>query len=162
MEIAAIVAMSQNNVIGKDNQLPWHLPADLQYFKKITSQHAVLMGRITYESIGKPLPNRYNLVLSSQTNYHIEGCTVVTSIAQAIEEAKNKGYEKLFVIGGAKVYEWALPFVQHWYITHVHTVIEGSATVLHLPTSQWQKVNETFRPKDEKNAFDMDFVEYIL
>jgi dihydrofolate reductase len=162
MEIAAIVAMSQNNVIGKNNQLPWHLPADLQYFKKITSNHAILMGRITYESIGKPLPNRYNLVLSSQANYLAEGCTVVTSIAQAIEEAKNKGYERLFVIGGAKVYELTLPFVQRWYVTYVHTVIEDGNAVLNLPTSQWQKVNEVFRPKDEKNVFDMVFAEYIL
>jgi dihydrofolate reductase len=162
MEIAAIVAMSQNNVIGKNNQLPWHLPADLQYFKKITSNHAILMGRITYESIGKPLPNRYNLVLSSQANYLAEGCTVVTNITQAIQEAKNKGYEKLFVIGGGKVYHLAFPYIQRWYVTAVYTTIEQGDALLELPMANWQKVNEVFRPKDEKNAFDMSFLEYVL
>jgi dihydrofolate reductase len=162
MEIAAIVAMSQNNVIGKNSQLPWHLPADLQYFKKVTTNYAVLMGRITYESIGRPLPNRYNLVLSSQADYQANGCTIVTTMPQAIEAAQEKGYEKLFVIGGAKVYQLALPYIQRWYVTAVHTHIEQGDAKLELPIANWQKVNEVFRPKDEKNTFDMDFLEYLV
>jgi len=152
MTVIGIVAVSENSVIGNAGKLAWYLPADLQHFKNLTTGHAVVMGRRTAESIGKPLTNRLNLVVSSYPKFF-------KSVEQAIECAEVNGYSKAFIIGGAKLYESAMPLIQKWYVTKVHAQIQGD-THLHLPTEKWTKVNEVFRPKDCDNPYDMTFYEY--
>src|SRR6188472_2703937 len=115
--LSAIVAMAENRVIGKNNQLPWHLPADLKHFKTITTGHPILMGRKTHESIGKPLPNRQNIILTRDSNYVAAGCTVVTSVKAALQKAESP---EVFIIGGAEIYRQLLPQVQRLYLTIVH------------------------------------------
>lgn len=152
MTVIGIVAVSENSVIGNAGKLAWYLPADLAHFKNLTTGHAVIMGRRTAESIGKPLPNRLNLVVASYPKFF-------KSVEQAIECAEVNGYSKAFIIGGAKLYESAMPLIQKWYVTKVHAHIEGD-THLHLPYDTWVKVNEVFRPKDRDNPYDMTFYEY--
>ncbi len=157
MTLSALVAVASNGVIGYQNQLPWHLPADLQYFKKLTTNHALLMGRKTYESIGRPLPNRLNLVWSRQTDWQAEGCIKVNDWQQACEIATEKGYQELFVIGGAEVYRQLLPSCQKLYLTEVKATPTGDAT-LHIDLSSWQEISRTSRAADEKNQYAMEFV----
>jgi len=152
MTVIGIVAVSENCIIGNAGKLAWHLPADLQHFKNLTTGHAVIMGRRTAESIGKPLPNRLNIVVSSKSPF-------CESVENAIEFAEWFGYSKAFIIGGAKLYESAMPLIQKWYVTKIHAHFEGD-THLHLPTEKWTKVNEVFRPKDHNNPYDMTFYEF--
>lgn len=160
MEIAAIVAVSQNGVIGVDNKLPWHLPADLKHFKQLTTNHTVIMGRKTYESIGKPLPNRKNIVISRQKEYKATGCEMVSSIQEALELAKTLQTEKAFIIGGAEIYQLALPFCTHLYLTQVHTEIMNGDAFFSVDKNQWQITATIEHPIDEKNSFFMNFNTY--
>ena len=168
MLIAAIVAISQNGVIGVENRLPWHLPADLRHFKQLTTSHTVVMGRKTYESIGKPLPNRQNIVISRQKNYIAEGCIVVESLKNAIEIARNSDAEKVFIIGGAEIYRLALQNMSqntsqnislctHIYLTYVHTTVHGDA-FLEFDNTIWHEIERKHIEADEKNIFAMDFI----
>jgi dihydrofolate reductase len=159
MEIAIVVAVTQNGVIGFENRLPWHLPADLRHFKQLTTNHTVVMGRKTFESIGKPLPNRQNIVISRQTNFHAEGCLVFTNLIDALQLAKNQQAEKVFVIGGAEIYQIALPFCTHLYMTHIHATIQGDA-FFELDKKTWHEITKEHREADEKNEYVMDFVKY--
>src|SRR5260221_12371914 len=108
-KISAIVAMSENRVIGDDNQLPWHLPADLKHFKTLTTGHPILMGRKTYESIGRPLPNRTNIILTRNSDFDAPQCVVVTSIEEAIESPASTHSDEIFIFGGAEVYKQLMP-----------------------------------------------------
>ncbi len=164
MLIAAIVAISQNGVIGVENCLPWHLPADLRHFKQLTTSHTVVMGRKTYESIGKPLPNRQNIVISRQKNYIADGCIVVESLENAIEIARKSDAEKVFIIGGAEIYRLALQntsqntsLCTHIYLTYVHTTVHGDA-FLEFDNTVWHETERKHVEADEKNIFAMDFV----
>jgi len=112
MKVSAIVACSKNRAIGKDNQIPWYLPADLRFFKQTTLNHAILMGRKTFESIGRPLPKRHNLVVTRQKRYKSEGISVFPSLLEGIDFAKKQNWEELFIIGGGEIYRQALPFCQ--------------------------------------------------
>jgi dihydrofolate reductase len=159
MQISAIVAISENGVIGFENRLPWHLPADLRYFKKLTNSHTIIMGRKTYESIGKPLPNRQNIVISRQINYVAEGCHVVSSVEEAIKVAKTLTMEQIFFIGGAEIYKLALPLCTHLYVTYVHTTVNGDA-FLAIDKTIWKELNREYLKADDKNIFDMEFVCY--
>lgn len=160
MIISAIVAKSQNNVIGKDNQLPWRLPSDLKYFKQLTLHHHVLMGRKTFESIGKPLPQRTSIVLtrnalaSPTTELYF-----VNSISQGIEIAKERQETDLFIIGGAEIYRLAMPYLHRLYVTEVHTEIEGDAFFPPIG-AEWDEKSRQKQSKDEKHLFDYDFVIY--
>lgn len=154
-----IVAKAQNNAIGKANQLPWHLPKDFQYFKKITSGHHILMGRKTYESIGKPLPNRISLVVSRNPNYHLEGVHVVSSIKKALEIAHKNQEKELFVIGGGKIYAEMLPQANRLYVTEVHTEIQGDTFFPNIPET-WAEISREKHSTDAKHRFDFDFVIY--
>tara|TARA_B100001989_G_scaffold252605_1_gene235300 strand:- start:936 stop:1442 length:507 start_codon:yes stop_codon:yes gene_type:complete len=131
MSINLIVAMNHNLVIGINNSLPWHLPDDLQYFKRVTKDSVVIMGRKTYESIGKPLPQRDNIVLTRDTHYQAAGCIILHTLPQAIAEANNKN-KPVFIIGGADLYAQALPLCQTLYITVVDNHDEGD---IFFPTS---------------------------
>jgi dihydrofolate reductase len=157
--IAAIVAVSTNFVIGKENKLPWHLPADLQHFKKLTSGHAILMGRKTYESIGKALPNRLNLILTRKLDFKAPNCFIINSLQDACKIAEEQNYTKLFVIGGAEVYKELLRSCQKIYLTEVQTVVEGDA-FFELNKQEWQETSRNLMEKDEKNAYAMLFLEF--
>ena len=158
-KISAILAMSENHVIGDDNQLPWHLPADLRHFKTITSGHPILMGRKTHESIGRPLPNRTNIVITRNHAYHADGCLVVKSIDEAIEEAKKLQQNEIFIIGGAEVYKQLLPHIECIYLTIVHEIFEGDAFFPELDMNEWKELSREFHDADDENDYDYSFVQ---
>src|SRR6201996_5416501 len=124
MTVSIVVAISENHVIGKDNKLLWHLPADLKHFKEITTGHTVIMGRKTYESVGKPLPNRRNIIITRQ-NIKIAGCEVVNSIDSAIALCKDE--EEVFIVGGSEIYKMAMPVTGRIYLTLVHREFEADS-----------------------------------
>lgn len=157
-QISIVVAASDNNVIGVENKLPWHLPADLKFFKNLTSGHAIIMGRKTYESIGKALPNRRNLVLTHDKFFNAPGCDVFHSIEAAISSCTD---DETFIIGGDTIYKQALPYSNKIYVTRVHTRIDnGQAFFPELDVTEWQLLSSDFVPKDERNMFDMHFEVY--
>lgn len=161
--ISIIVATAENGVIGKDNQLLWKLSADLKQFRILTTGHSVIMGRKTFESIGRPLPNRTNIVISRQKDLILpEGVLKVTSLETAIETAKNyAGNEEIFVIGGGNVYEQALKIIDKIYLTEVKASIEGDAFFPTLNLDEWKEIARVSYLKDEKNEYDFDFVELV-
>ena len=151
-----VVAMGQNNEIGAQNQLLWHLPKDLKHFKEITSGHPVIMGRKTYESIGKPLPNRTNIVISRKKDWFEEGILIVGSIKEAIKFAK-KIDEEIFIIGGGNIYEQTLEFTDKLEITLVKADWEADTFFPKIDEKIWIKTNEICHEKDEKNPYDFCF-----
>ncbi|WOJ97558.1 dihydrofolate reductase [Congregibacter brevis] len=142
--IALIVAAADNDVIGRDNALPWDLPGDLAHFKRTTMGKPILMGRLTYESIGRPLPGRTNIVISRDSSYVAEGVRCVGSLQEAIELANNialiDGSDELMVIGGAQIYALALPSASRIYLTRVHLEPEGDAFLRGIDWSDWEEV----------------------
>jgi dihydrofolate reductase len=157
MKISLVVAASDNHAIGKDNQLLWHLPKDMRFFKNTTWALPILMGRKTFESLGnKVLPGRMNIIISRQANKEYEGAKVVTSLEQAIELAKQNDYKELMVIGGGEIYQMALPLADTIYLTRVHTSIEGD-TYFPALGAEWMLESSEPQLADEKHAFDFDF-----
>lgn len=157
--ISIIVACSENNVIGKDNGLIWRLSNDLKRFKALTTGHAIVMGRKTFESIGRPLPNRRNIILSKNLE-SMEGCEIMRSADEVLELAKSTD-EELFIIGGGQVYEQFLPFADKLYLTLVHTEAEGDTFFPALNRDEWTEVTRESFKADEKNEFDYEFVDYL-
>jgi dihydrofolate reductase len=159
--ISIIVATAENGVIGKDNQLLWRISADLKQFRILTTGHSIIMGRKTFESIGKPLPNRTNIVISRQSNYDFpEGVLKANSLEKAIEMAQNvAGSEEIFIIGGGNVYKQALDITNKIYLTEVKANIEGDAFFPELNKKDWKEISRISHAKDEKNEYDFDFVE---
>lgn len=155
MTLSIIVAIAENNAIGKDNQLLWHLPADLKHFKEITSGHTIIMGRKTYESIGKPLPNRRNIVITRQKDLAITGVETVNSLADAIALCET-GIE-LFVIGGAEIYHHALPETNRIYLTTVHKDYDADTFFPQLTANEWSTINQEYHEADEKNSVAYTF-----
>lgn len=153
--ISIVVATGKNNVIGNNNQIPWHLPADLAYFKDLTMGHPIIMGRKTYESIGRPLPKRRNIVISSDASLKLEGCEVVQSLDAAIDLCE-RGKE-IMIIGGSSIYEQALPIAKRIYRTVVNVSPEGDRTFPPIDSSLWHMNLSLSRPADEKNAYDCTF-----
>ena len=147
MLISAIVALSENRAIGKNNQLPWHLPADLKHFKQITMGKAILMGRKTYQSIGRALPGRTNIILTSDKNFQAENCVIIHSIEQALQITQ----DELCVIGGAEIYQQMLPYIQRIYMTVVHHVVDGDTYFPELNPAEWKEIEKTDYEADEKN-----------
>lgn len=151
MKIALIVAASQNNVIGLDNQLPWHLPEDLQYFKAVTMGKPILMGRKTYDSIGRPLPGRTNIVLTRDANWSAEGVVVVNDLDLAIAASEKAclaaDVDELMIIGGEQIYRKFLPIADKLYLTKVEAVVEGDAYFPAIDSDQWQQVAEKIPKK---------------
>ncbi|MEX2608231.1 MAG: dihydrofolate reductase [Kiritimatiellia bacterium] len=159
-ELVLIAAMDRNRVIGKNQTLPWRLSADLKRFKSLTTGHPILMGRKTWESIGRPLPGRRNLVLTRQHAYTAEGAEVVHSTAEALALCADA--ERLFVIGGEAVYAECLPLADRVYVTFVETEVEeGDAWFPEWDSSQFRVENEIRLPADEKNQFPFRFVDYV-
>jgi dihydrofolate reductase len=161
MTLSIIVAISANNVIGTDNQLPWHLPADLQYFKSLTVDHPILMGRKTYDSIGRPLPKRTNIVITRDQSFHHDGLQIAHSIDQAIDFCREKNYDEVFIIGGDTIYSQTIHLADKLYITRVDTHIEnGTAFFPVIDVNQWKIISSEERKSDEKNTMNMIFEVY--
>lgn len=161
-----IVAISENYVIGKDNNLIWHLPDDLKFFSKTTSGHFVLMGRKNYESIPakfRPLPNRTNVIITRQNDFEAENCIVVNSIEKGIKIAEEKGENECFIIGGGEIYKQSLELdmVDKMYITQVKESFDGDTFFPKIDFNQWAKKSEFFHPSDAKHKFGFVISEYI-
>lgn len=156
--ISVIVAAAANDVIGEGNRLPWHLPADLRHFKKITMGWPVLMGRATYQSIGRPLPGRLNIVLTADRGFAAPGCTVVHSIDEALQAAA--GREELMVIGGASIYRQLLPLADRLYLTRVHHEFAGDTRFPETDFSRWRELSREDHDADERNPYPYSFLVY--
>ncbi|MDR1729704.1 MAG: dihydrofolate reductase [Prevotellaceae bacterium] len=157
MTISIIVAFSEGNIIGKNNKMPWKLSADLKRFKAITTGHTVVMGRKTYESIGKPLPNRKNIVLTSIPESIID-CITADSLSDAIAISGDE--TELFIIGGESVYKQTLHSADKLYVTEVHAKLDGDARFPEIDYSEWNKISREDHKADEKNQYDYSFVNY--
>ena len=158
MIIAAIVAIDLNHAIGKNNQLLWHLPADLKFFKQTTMGCPIIMGRKTYQSIGKLLPGRKNLIITRNEDFKIEGAEIYQSLNDAISKCDS---EKVFVIGGAEIYTLAMPIIKELYITIVKNKFDADTFFSKINTSQFNLVWEECHEADEKNKFDYCFQKWI-
>lgn len=156
MHLAAIVAMSENRVIGKDNRLPWHLPADLRHFKEITMGKPILMGRKTYESIGHALPGRVNVVITRDAQFRACGCVVACSIDTALSSVSYS--DEVIVIGGALLYQHMMPLFQRIYLTIVHHDFEGDAYFPELDFSEWEEATREDHKADEENGYPYSFI----
>jgi len=154
--LSLLVAADEGNVIGKANQLPWHLPNDLKYFKNLTWGLPIVMGRKTYESIGKPLPGRTNIVITRNKEYTAEGIVVVHTIEQALNVAQQKGAREIFVIGGAEIFNSVFDKAHRIYLTRIHHRFDGDVFFPEL-NRDWQLVKKQAQEKDEKNAYAHTF-----
>jgi dihydrofolate reductase len=160
MQRSIVIAVASNGVIGHKNGLVWRLKADLQHFKKLTTSNTIIMGRKTYESIGKPLPNRNNIVVSRNKNLKLEGCMVATSLEEALEIASSL-QKDIFVIGGAEIYTIALPLVDIVYLTRVLATPTGDAYFDLGLLSNFDVIQSEFKGKDSENEFDVYFEKLV-
>jgi dihydrofolate reductase len=159
MNLSLIIAVAENNVIGKDNTLIWRLSEDLKNFKKLTTGHSIIMGRKTYDSIGRPLPNRHNIIITRNKRLKVEGCHVVYSLEKAFELAADlDGSDEIFVIGGANIYEQAWSEVDKVYLTKVNATPEGDAFFDLAHFDDWEVKEKRPFGKDEKNEFDFEIL----
>lgn len=158
MKIAIIVATDEQGLIGRENDLPWRLSADLQYFRKVTMGKPIVMGRNTHESIGRPLPGRQNIVVTSQPDYQAEGCEVVNSIDAAL--ALCRDVEEVMIMGGASLYRQTLALADKLYLTQVHAALEGDTWFPDWSESDWQLLSREDHPADDKNEFAYSFLQY--
>ena len=156
--ISMIVAHDQQRIIGRENNLPWRLSADLKYFKQKTVGKPLLMGRKTFDSIGQPLPGRRMMILSRNPELHINGCETFQTPEQVIEACQDA--DEIMVAGGAEIYRIFLPHAQRLYITEVHTVVEGDASFPEYSAADWCEASRESHRNDEKNEYDYDFVVY--
>jgi dihydrofolate reductase len=157
-----IVAVSENNVIGKDNALIWHFPEDMKYFKEKTTGHVIITGRKNYESIPekfRPLPNRTNIVITRQSNYNAQGAIVVGSVEKALAKSKELGESEVFIIGGAEIYKQCIDLADRLYITRIHKSFEGDAFFPEINLDMWQETNRITH-YSEKNNCDFSFIQY--
>ncbi len=157
MILSLLLAADEGHVIGKDNQLPWHLPNDLKFFKNQTWGMPILMGRKTFDSIGKPLPGRQSIVITRNTEWKHEGVDVVHSIEDAIRKAEGYGAKEIFLIGGAEIFKTQFSRADRIYLTRIHHRFEGDVHFPELPASGWQLVRQRFCKADEKNPYDHTF-----
>lgn len=155
--ISMIAAMDRNRVIGQDNRMPWHIPADLAYFKKITLDHPVIMGRKTFESIGKPLPGRENVILTKKKDYQINGCLILHSTSDVLTYSKDKD---VFVIGGAQIYQTLFPYTNRLYITFIAAEFLGDSFFPEINPQQWELIAKTPGERNERNPYEYYFLVY--
>ncbi|HEY3429431.1 MAG TPA: dihydrofolate reductase [Cyclobacteriaceae bacterium] len=161
MIVSMIAALSQNRVIGKNNDLPWHLPDDMKYFMQTTSSHHVIMGRKNYDSIPekfRPLPNRVNVVVTRQKKFSAPGCQVVNSIEEGLQIANLNHEKEVFIIGGAEIYKQGIPLASRLYLTEIQAHIEGDTFFPEFDKTQWKEVSRKHHLSDEKHKFPFDFV----
>lgn len=157
--ISFVVAMDKNRVIGKNNDLPWRLPADLAYFKRVTMGNPIIMGRKTHESIGRVLPGRENIIVTRNEDYQASGCEVLHHIDD-IKRLDKENEEELFVIGGAELFRELLPIADRLYVTHIHHEFEGDTFFPSVSWSEWKVISREQGVKDEKNPYDYEYVVY--
>ena len=158
MALSIIVAVSENGVIGRDGDLPWHLSADLKRFKRLTMGHTIVMGRKTWDSIGRPLPGRESVIISRQLDFQPNYDEV--QVVQNLNDALLKSADETFVIGGASIYALALPLADRLYITRVHATVEGDTHFPEIDWNHWQLVEEESHQADERNDHDFSFQVY--
>ena len=158
MRLSIVVAMDSNRLIGKDNGLPWHLPADLAFFKKLTTGNTILMGRKTFDSIGRPLPNRRNIVITRNADIEITGCEVVNSIEKALSLVQSE--TEVMVIGGAKLYQQILPIADRLYITQIEGEFDGDAYFPSYNEAEWSQISIDSREPDENNHHKYHFITF--
>ncbi|MGG0158360.1 dihydrofolate reductase [Bacillus velezensis] len=156
--ISFIFAMDENRLIGKDNDLPWHLPDDLAYFKKVTTGHTIVMGRRTFESIGRPLPNRRNIVVTSRDESSFPGCIAAHSAEEVLKLIPAD--EECFVIGGAQLYSALFPYADRLYMTKIHHVFEGDRFFPEFNEAEWELTSRKQGVKNEKNPYDYEYLVY--
>ena len=161
MLISIIVAVAKNGVIGKDNQLLWRLPDDLKRFKQLTLGHPMIMGRKTFESIGKPLPGRTSIVITNQKDFSVEGILVAHSLDEALNIARGLEEKEAFIIGGGEIYKQALPLTDHLYVTEVDLVIDGDTFFEITNPAAWEETERITHEPDERHALKFEFVNYI-
>jgi dihydrofolate reductase len=157
--ITLIAAVSENSALGKDNQLLWHLPDDFKRFKNITSGHHIIMGRKTFESFPKPLPNRTHVIITRQKDYQSEGCLIVDSLTKAISVCPKD--EELFIIGGGEIYNQSIEMADKLDITRVHHTFDADTFFPEIDLTKWELTSEEYHPKDEKHRFDFTFETYL-
>jgi len=158
VRVSLIAAMAENRVIGVNNTLPWRLPADLRHFRQVTTGHHVIMGRRNYESIGKPLPDRTNIVVTRNPSYRAPGCLVKHSFEDALAAVTND--PEIFVIGGAEIYRQALDHADRLYLTLVHAQVQGDTYFPPFDETRWQEVSRERHEPDEKNPHACTFLVY--
>ncbi len=156
MIISIIAAMGNKQVIGIDNKLPWKLPADMKFFRTKTMGKPVIMGRKTYESIGKPLPGRTNIIITRDSGFHAQGCIVTHSLEEALQQAKTA--KEAMIIGGASLYKQALPLAQRFYLTKVHADFAGDSYFPEFDPQEWITTERTDHNSDEDNEYDYSFI----
>ncbi|RJG39470.1 type 3 dihydrofolate reductase [Motilimonas pumila] len=160
MKLSMIAAMAHNRVIGKNNDMPWHLPADLKFFKKTTLGKPVIMGRKTYDSIGRPLPGRLNIVISRDASWQAEGVTTAISPEAAMTLVSD--VPEVMVIGGGGIYQAFLPLADQLYLTHINAHIDGDTQFPdYQGVANWQTVSSETYHADERNAYDLEFVTLV-
>ncbi len=155
-----LVAFDENRVIGKNNALIWHLPADLKRFKALTTGHVIIMGRKTFESIGRPLPNRTTIVISRQKDLQIEGVILAHSVEEAILKAKSITRDDIFIVGGAEIYTLSMPLADEILVTQLHDIFEGDAFFPAIASDQWEVVETERGVTDEQNAYQFSYLTY--
>lgn len=163
MIISLIAALTKNHVIGKNNDLPWHLPDDMKYFMNTTKAHYVIMGRKNYESIPekfRPLPNRTNIVVSRQKDYPAPGCILVNSLEEGIALANQAGEQEVFIIGGAEIYAQGLKHCNKLYLTEIDTILDGDTYFPALEKNNWREISRIHHVSDSRHAYAFDFVVY--
>lgn len=157
MKVSLIVAMDQRRGIGKDGRLPWHLPAELRLFKQITMGHHLIMGRVTYESIGRPLPGRTTIIVTRQRDFHPSGCLVAHTLEEGLNIARQNGENEAFVIGGAQVFSQVLPLADRIYLSRIEGVFEADVFFPELNPGEWNPVATVFHPADVANPYAFTF-----
>lgn len=160
MIVSCIVATAKNRVIGKNNQMPWHLPADLAYFKRTTLGHHVIMGRKNYQAIGRPLPDRTNIIVTRDRSFNCSNCEVVHNLEDALLLAKKNGEQEAFIIGGGNIYEQTIRYWDKLYLTEINLETDGDVFFPELNWENWTLVSEKKHQKDEKNPYDYSFKIY--
>ena len=161
--------MAKNRVIGRDGGMPWHLPADMVHFRELTMGKPIIMGRLTHESLGRVLDGRFNIVLSRQrrfptSDFQLPKCTVVHSLDEALKKASEVASDNLneiAIIGGASIYEQALPIADRIHLTLVHASFEGDVRFPQIPSHAWREVSRTERSADARNSYDISFIEFV-
>ena len=155
--LSHIVAASENNIIGRNGNLPWHLPNDFKYFKNKTWAMPVIMGRNTFESMQKDLPGRINIVVTKKTDWHPKGVFIVHTISDAVDKAKESEAKEIFIIGGGKIFNETIQMVDRIYLTRVHATVEGDTAYPEIDKALWKLISEEDHPADEKNNYAYTF-----
>lgn len=163
MIVSLIAALSKNRVIGRNNDLPWHLPDDMKYFMQTTKGHHTIMGRKNYDSIPekfRPLPNRTNIVATRQEGFKAPGCLVVNTLEKGLEIASGNGEQEVFIIGGSDIYALGIPYARRLYLTEIDAVIEGDTFFPDVDIKEWREVSRKPHPSDARHLYRFDFVVY--